>query len=66
VVIASKKGSLPELVSPFGIVTEPTVGNFYKEICQLNSDRKKLADMRENAIRYAKEHFSSKNAEVFF
>ena len=65
VVIASNKGSLPELVSPFGIVIEPTVGNFYREICRLNHDRNMLLEMRNKAIKYAQQHFSKRNARVF-
>lgn len=58
-VIASNRGSLPEMVSPFGKVIEPTAENFANEI------RGKWSGSEHNGYVYAKEHFSSKNADIF-
>ena len=61
VVIASNRGSLPEMVNPFGVVIEPTSENFAKEIFGIW----KNSESKSGSYLYAKENFSSKNAEIF-
>lgn len=65
VVIASNNGALPELVLPFGIVVQPTIGDFYKNIIKLYVEKPLLKEMREKTISYANEHFNDKNAMIF-
>ena len=64
VIIASDKGALPEQVGGFGIITEPTPDYFKYHIAILASDRKKLKLFREITIRYAREHFTERNAQT--
>ena len=62
-VIASNKGCLPEMVSSeVGILVEPTVDNFKKEIESLYFNRERLKKLTHNARTYAEKHFSERNA----
>ena len=62
-IIASNKGSLPELVSPFGESISPTPEEFARCLKQINYEyiKKWSAFTRK----YAERFFSPKNAEVF-
>lgn len=65
-ILASNKGSLPELVdSWFGIVFNPTMDNYIKWISHFDEHRKDLNMMQRNARRYAEEHFTNRNVAVF-
>ena len=65
VVIASNYGSLPEMVTPFGICIPPTAYNFSLELIKLSKDRALLERKQTKTAWYAKEHFSEKNADCF-
>lgn len=61
-VIASNKGSLPEMVNHFGITCAPEeIGSRIKDV--LFQDYYK--DMGKRSYLYAKDNFSAKNCEVF-
>lgn len=64
-IISSNNGSLTELVSPFGIVIEPTAENFKWKIIKLYRKRSRLKQNKQRAYDYARKYFSRKNAEVF-
>jgi glycosyltransferase involved in cell wall biosynthesis len=64
-IITSNRGSLPELISSFGVIVEPTVRNFIEWIEKFYYDRELLLQYQKKAFEYAKEHFSPKNAEIF-
>jgi glycosyltransferase involved in cell wall biosynthesis len=66
VVLASNYGSLKDLIFNFGLVFEPTVNNFEREILMLNRNRILLNAMQEETRKYAEKHFSKNNAQVFF
>ena len=65
VILASNKGSLPELVTnKIGWTMEPTTQNFRNRILYLHHEREVLNLMQINAREHAEEHFSNRNAEV--
>lgn len=62
-VIASNKGCLPEMIPPsVGIIINPTVNNFKKEIDDLLNNSTKLERLSKNAAKYGRETFNEKNA----
>lgn len=62
-VIASNRGCLPEMIiDGTGIIIEPTPDNFAKEIKNLQNNTIILEKLSKNALKYAKERFSEKNA----
>ncbi|MFZ2602715.1 MAG: glycosyltransferase family 4 protein [Candidatus Omnitrophota bacterium] len=63
--LTSIRGALPELVKGFGIVIIPTPQRFALKLTELNNDRKRLFHLQLKSLKYSKEHFSEKNAEVF-
>lgn len=63
-VIASNRGSLPNLVEQFGIVIPATPWHFKNEIMKLYNDRRTLKRYKTIARDYAERNFNSKNAEV--
>lgn len=63
VVVASNKGSLPELVRPFGFIASPSSVSFKRQILRiLKMDIDKL---KRWSREYAKQNFSNRNAGVF-
>ncbi len=63
--VVSDKGALPELVRGFGITIPATPNDFRRVLIELKNDRQKLFNMQLRSLKYSKEHFSEKNAEVF-
>lgn len=64
-VIASNRGTLPEVVDPsIGRVINPTVGNIVKVVNFLYERPEELERMRLNCRPYALAHFSERNAEL--
>lgn len=61
-VITSNRGSLPEMVKDFGIVFNG-IPTSLSRVMSMNTNH--ISEWQEKAYRYAKENFSSKNAEVF-
>jgi len=64
--IVSNRGSLPEQVKDFGAVELPLPYNFAVRINQLKTNKKALEKIQLKTVLYAKEHFSERNAEVFY
>ncbi|MBS7648707.1 glycosyltransferase family 4 protein, partial [Candidatus Bathyarchaeota archaeon] len=63
-VIASNKGTLPEIVDPsVGIVVDPSREDIVKVVNFLYENPEQLARMRSNCRHYASANFSEKNAE---
>jgi glycosyltransferase involved in cell wall biosynthesis len=65
-VIVSKVGSLPEVIrnQTGELVDPPTSEEFAKKIQYYFENPRRLRLMRSNCLRYAKERFSEKNAEI--
>ncbi len=63
-VIGSKKGGIPEVVTPeVGIVIEPTKENFINAILTLKNDRDLYQKLYQNARPYVEKYYSEKNFE---
>jgi glycosyltransferase involved in cell wall biosynthesis len=65
-VIASNRGSLPEMVLPFGKCIEPIPTEFVMQLIKLKFHRENLRKLQMNTAIYALEHFNEKNARVFY
>lgn len=64
-VIGSNRGAIPDIINTkVGRVVEPTVENFRRELDYFFHNPYKLKLLAKNTRKYAKEHFSEKNAEV--
>jgi glycosyltransferase involved in cell wall biosynthesis len=64
-VITSNRGSLPELVSAWGICINPTPDYFADTLLEFYDDKEYLQKCKHRALEYARANFSERNAEVF-
>jgi len=64
-VIGSRKGGIPEVVSPeVGILVEPTVENLREAILTLKNDTKRYHTLAGNARSYVERYYSDKNFDT--
>ncbi|MCX7882512.1 MAG: glycosyltransferase family 4 protein [Brevinematales bacterium] len=63
-VIGSKKGGIPEVVTPdVGMVIEPTKENFIHALLMLKNDKNLFRRLQQNARPYIERYYSEKNFE---
>lgn len=60
--IVSNRGSLPEMCSSFAMVIHPDPDDLAEYILEMSSD---IDFWKEQSLKYARENFSPRNAEVF-